>query len=726
MKKIIKMALISSFVLSASVALGMITVNAESQDKATVVYVSADGNDQNAGTETAPYKTFSKALESVTENGTVNIIGTVRDGIATVDLTEDVTFENVTLVFESGAWLFANGYKLVIEETVTMPNAITVYGGSWWGISVESTDVTLLGGNYNRIYGGTFGGTVKGDTNLRVGGNVNTSIDESNHSGEIYLFGGNKDGKILGSTNFIFEGNAKAQYIYGGSENSGVTIGEGSNLTITGGSAMSVYGGSFGADSGSGANVTITGGEFEQVFGGNYNQPMTGDVDLRVLGGTISRRIYAGCYNDTEGIFTITFKTSYCVNGKVSLTLGGGANITYGYTSADKGVYARSRYNQDVENTELIFVDETAYNNYTSGKLKLTAQDSTMKNLMGSLSVADELHYYTYTNTDNVITQTCAYHNDLAAMATVSLDTSICEYTGEVIEPISLDVSNDWEYDIPTISYENNVEIGNAQYSVRVGESTFENEFSIVGAPVILGGSVRLSTPAGLRFQSKVRAEDLNLDATFGTLIIPKEVLGDGALTIDTDKVRNVEQTKWATESVKVSNPKEYEEGYEYFNAVLTDIPAEHYGTVIVARSYVCVDGVYYYSETIERSIAQVAAYALQDGYTEETLRTYVDTALAEETLQISLTSTVNVGKEIALELIGNKGYVAIWTVSNESVASVDKNGKLIGKSVGEVVVTAKIGNKLAQITVSVLPVEMAWGDWNDFNPDRENTLTGN
>lgn len=723
MKKIIKIALLSCFSLCTSVALGMVKVTAETQEKLEVVYVSASGNDENVGTQNSPYKTFSKALESVKENGTVNVISTIKDGAKTVDLTEDITFENITLAFEKDAWLFANGHKLVVEETVTMPNAITVYGGSWWGISVDSTNVTLLGGNYNRIYGGTFGGTVKGDTYLRVGGNVNSTINAMNHNGEMYIFGGNKDGKILGSTNFTFEGNAKANYVYGGSENNGVTIAEGSNLTITGGSAMSVYGGSFNADSGSGANVTITGGTFEQVFGGNYNQPMTGDVDLRVLGGTVSRRIYAGCYNDTEGLFTITFKSNHCVSGNVSLTLGGNANITYGYSSADKGVYARSRYNQDVENAELIFADETAYNNYTNGSLKLAAQDSTMKDIMGTLSVADELHYYTYTKQDNVITQTCAYHDTLQAKATLTLDATACKYTGAEIKPITVELSNDWEYDIPATSYKNNVEIGKAQYSVQVGESVFENEFYIVGAPTILGGSVRLSTPAGLRFQSKVSEKDLSLNATFGTLIIPKEVLGNSELTIDTDKVRNVEQTVWATENVKVSNPQQYEEGYEYFNAVLTEIPEEHYGTVIVARSYVCVDGVYYYSETIERSIAQVAAYALQDGYTEETLRTYVDTALKNEAVQISLTSMANVGKEITLDLVGNKGYVAIWTVSDESVASIDKNGKLIGKSVGEIVVTAKIGNKTAQITVSVLPVEMSWGDWNEFIPNRENTV---
>ena len=725
MRKIIKIALLSYFSLCASVALGMVTAKAETQEKSAVVYVSANGNDQNAGTQDAPYQTFSKALENVKENGTVNVIGTVKDGVKTVDLTEDITFENITLAFESDAWLFANGHKLVVEETVTMPNAITVYGGSWWGIPVESTNVTLLGGNYNRIYGGTFGGTVKGDTYLRVGGNVNSTINAMSHSGEMYIFGGNKDGKILGSTNFTFEGNAKANYVYGGSENNGVTIGQGSNLTLTGGSAMSVYGGSWGADSGSGANVTITGGTFEQVFGGNYNQPMTGDVDLRVLGGTISRRIYAGCYNDTEGLFTITFKSNYCVSGDVRLTLSGNANLTYGYSSADKGVYARSRYNQDVENAELIFADETAYNNYTNGSLKLAAQDGTMKEIMGTLSVADKLHYYTYTKQDNVITQTCAYHDTLQAEATLSLDRTACQYTCSEIKPITVEVSNDWEYDVPAISYKNNVEIGKAQYSVQIGESVFENEFYVVGAPTILGGSVRLSTPAGLRFQSKVSEKDLSLNATFGTLIIPKEVLGNSELTIDTDKVRNVEQTVWATENVKVSNPQQYEEGYEYFNAVLTEIPEEHYSTVIVARSYVCVDGVYYYSETIERSIAQVAAYALQDGYTEETLRTYIDTALKNETVEISLSSTANVGKEITLDLAGNNGYVAIWTVSDDSVASIDKNGKLIGKLVGEVVVTAKIGNKTAQITVSVLPVEMTWGDWNEFIPDRDNTVVG-
>lgn len=146
-----------------------------------------------------------------------------------------------------------------------------------------------------------------------------------------------------------------------------------------------------------------------------------------------------------------------------------------------------------------------------------------------------------------------------------------------------------------------------------------------IEAPTILGGSVRLSTPAGLRFQSKVSDGMVEMGATFGTLIIPRAVLGEEELTVETAMVENIEQTQWATDIVKENNPAAYEEGYEYFNAVLTDIPAEHYGTEIVARSYVYLDGVYYYSDEVERSIAQVAAYAIQDGYTDSVLYTYVD-----------------------------------------------------------------------------------------------------
>lgn len=226
--------------------------------------------------------------------------------------------------------------------------------------------------------------------------------------------------------------------------------------------------------------------------------------------------------------------------------------------------------------------------------------------------------------------------------------------------------------------------------------------FEIRKSPIVLGGSVRLSEPAGLRFQSKVSQSLVEEGATFGTLVLPKSVLGEAELTHETASVRNIPQTKWATESVKENNPKEYEEGYEYFNAVLIGIPENRYDEVIVSRSYAYLDGIYYYSEPIERSIAQVAAYALQDGYMEEVLYKYVDTALADEAVGVQGSVTVKEGLSYQIALTGNKGYVAIWNSLNENIVKVDRNGKVTGIRPGTAVVTAKIGNTVVECIVTV------------------------
>ena len=135
----------------------------------------------------------------------------------------------------------------------------------------------------------------------------------------------------------------------------------------------------------------------------------------------------------------------------------------------------------------------------------------------------------------------------------------------------------------------------------------------------------------------------------------------------------------------------------------MTEIPADYYGAVIVARSYVYANGVYYYSAPVERSIAQVSAYALKDGYTNEILYTYVDKALADSTLQMESNVELYELESYQLTLTGNKGYVAIWSSSNESVVTVDKNGKITaGKTEGTAVITAKLGNITVKCSVTV------------------------
>ena len=179
-------------------------------------------------------------------------------------------------------------------------------------------------------------------------------------------------------------------------------------------------------------------------------------------------------------------------------------------------------------------------------------------------------------------------------------------------------------------------------------------------------------------------------------------------LTVETETVRDIPQMKWATESVKKDFPQNYEEGYAYFNAVLTDIPTEHYDKVIVARSYVYLNGVYYYSAPIERSLAQVSAYAIEDGYTEEVLYTYVDTALRNETLSMESSVIIEEGATYQLNLTGNKGYVAIWKIEQDGIVSVDKNGCITALKEGETTVVAQIGNSLVECRIVV---KQAWTD---------------
>ena len=691
----------------------------------TTVYVSSNGNDEGAGTSDSPFATLDKALTEVENGGTITLKDTVTlsswtahnktvtitggtlnvSGASEVEINDSVTFTNMSWTVDSGAYVYANGYKTTIGENVSWSNEIRLFGGGKTGATVASTDLTVLSGVYSYIYGGgNKDSTVSGNTNLTVGGTTNNSSDVDtairNHSENYLIFGGgHSTNTIKGSTNLVVKDQAKAVYVFGASHGySGNLryISGSANTTILGGTIMSVYGGSHGGYASNGANVRIEGGNMQQVFGGSQSWPFSmGDINLQIVGGTITRRIYGGCYNDYN---LSGWKTSYGVaSGKITLEIGGNANISLTSSDSDKGIYARSRYGSELEaNTQIIFTSESAYNAY---KNKLGKDYSaSFCNITG----ADTYHYYTYTANGNVLTQNCAYHNELAATATLSI-TGDCQYTGGKVTPVDLEVSADWEYDQPSsIVYENNVNVGAASASISAGNVTAQQKFVIVDTPTVLGGSVRTANGTGLRFQSKVSSALKGSGATFGTLIIPKAVLGENELTINTSKVENVPQTRWATKEVKDTKPHIYQEGNEYFNAVLTEIPSAHYDKVIVARSYVYANGQYYYAEEVERSIAEVAAYALKDNKTDDVLYDYVDGALADSTL--SLTNKVTLYEEGAcqLTLSGNKGYAVIWSSSNNDILSVENGYITAGKTEGKVTVTAKLGRQTVECIVTI------------------------
>ena len=445
-----------------------------------------------AAAELTAGDSLDAALAAAADGDTIRVSGTVTVGAlsahgktvtvtggtleftqSTVTLGDHITFQNITLTFPEGATLYAGGCRVTIGNGVTLTNPITVYGGKNGG-TVASTHLTLLSGTYTNIYGGSRSGTVTGDTRLTVGGTVNSDIDETNHSGENRIHGGNYGGSIGGTAFTVFGGNAKARYLYGGSRGTG-TITGGTDVTVSGGSMMSVNGGGRGAQTGN-ARLTITGGTMEQVFGGCTGGAMTGDVALDVLGGTITRRVYGGCYNEvTRSGLSFVWSSAYYVTGNVVLTIGGGASITFTYNDNDRAIYAHSRQKtlSATEVSQLVFADAAAYNTYRN---KVKAQDLIMQLIMGSTGAADAIHYRSYTASGAVITQSCIC-GGCAATATLSAEDG--KYNGRPVETASVRYSELWHGGQLSVVYSDHESVGTATASVTKDGATATVRFSI-------------------------------------------------------------------------------------------------------------------------------------------------------------------------------------------------------------------------------------------------------
>lgn len=463
----------------------------------TAANVTVSGND------------LASALKNVSDGGTVTINGTcsvpssfvwptnaknvtIKGG--TLDLSSvgrnvyfncGVTFDGVTLTMAENANVHCCGNRVVIKENVRVTNRVgNIFAGGGEGSNVDSTDLTVLSGNYGAIHGGSYKGTVKGDTRLTVGGSTNASCDWTDHSGSYFIYGGGVSDTVNGNVYLTFTGDARANYIYGGGNSSPNVKGD-LYVTMSGGHTMSLYGGFYGSNRSSGGtvHVVMTGGELEQIFGGNQGGNMVGNVDMRLLGGRIKRRVYGGCYNETgSGFSSMSFVSSYYVSGNIRLTIGGGVNIDFSFSGNDKSIYAHSRQKSlsSSENTEIIFADSVAYSKY---KDKLKAQDTAMKIIMGSVSAADSIHYYTYSVSGTTVTEKCSYHSSYTATATLSVDPSVSlRYTGDEIKAAKVTYSDGFEGDRFDIVYKNNVNAGTATATISRNDINLSVTFDIVKA----------------------------------------------------------------------------------------------------------------------------------------------------------------------------------------------------------------------------------------------------
>ncbi len=290
-----------------------------------------------------------------------------------VNLKGDLTIKNVTL-YGSSTVIYANGYKLTIDSDVVSSSRndrLTVYGGSdsSYPTSIENTDITLLGGYYKNVYGGSKTLAVSGDTNVVFGGNANigdTNDDSSANISPCTVYGGGYNSAVSGTANVTIKDNAVAKFVSGvGTGANGAKV-EKVNIRIYGGKIMNVFGGSLNADVNNlTAYITMNGGLCEAIFGGCQGKNMSGTVFINLLGGDVSRRVYTGCYNDCDvGLFNDTWKTACKVTGATTLSIGPDVKLCTktGLSSdndADMGVYCGSRYGSKMagEKNILVFLD---------------------------------------------------------------------------------------------------------------------------------------------------------------------------------------------------------------------------------------------------------------------------------------------------------------------------------------------------------------------------------
>ncbi len=338
------------------------------------VYVSSSGDDSGSGKEAAPFKSFAKAYESGADK-IVLMSDITADLSAYADLpiiegysgAEKLTNSSSSLSL-SGALtvdrlvlsgvkeIIANGYELTIGENTSTSGNITVYGGKSGENLTGDTNVILLGGFYGNIYGGGKNGSVIGNTNVFVGGNVNPGQEIDDRNGVFTgtrIYGGGKNGEVSGTANATMSGNAVARYLIGAGEGTNAYC-YNTNIRIEGGKIMNVYAGA--ASDGPelkncNTKITMAGGGVEALFGGSEGKPLTGNTVIELIGGTVYRRVYSGCYNNADtkytSIFGVSVPTGLSWSSNHSVT-GTTAIMIYPTCSVNQSSYLKDGEDTDV------------------------------------------------------------------------------------------------------------------------------------------------------------------------------------------------------------------------------------------------------------------------------------------------------------------------------------------------------------------------------------------
>lgn len=130
-------------------------------------------------------------------------------------LSGDCTFDNVNV---TGSRLFCNGYRTIFTENGQIHLSETLYGGGY-KTTVNSTYVVIAATGYinpsstsglHDVIGGSYQGSVEGDTYLEITGNI--EMQNGNHLNPGCMKGDGSSGDGAGVSNVYVGGNATLIY----------------------------------------------------------------------------------------------------------------------------------------------------------------------------------------------------------------------------------------------------------------------------------------------------------------------------------------------------------------------------------------------------------------------------------------------------------------------------------------------------------------------------------
>ena len=295
---------------------------------------------------------------------------------------------NDTINMDYANFVFAQGVPIVIRQnggitsiySADDPNGVplsgetdvsaySVYGGWFDGSETHTADTSVVmeSGTVRELFGGSFSGTLNGNTTIIVesgtitnalcgGGNSstlngNTNVIVNNTTVD-YLYGGGFGATVNGSTTVVINnGTTVTGNAFGGSNGAFV---ESSKMVLNGGSASQILGGGYGENS-SVANscVELNGGSCDAAYGGGMDgSEITESTAVTVNGGKVVIVYGGGFYGAVSGSTAVTVNRDVAgsvygggqgaaVNGDTNVEVNGGT-MSFVYSGGDNGAVTGS------------------------------------------------------------------------------------------------------------------------------------------------------------------------------------------------------------------------------------------------------------------------------------------------------------------------------------------------------------------------------------------------